>query len=244
LELVSGVDSKLSSTQIRLALEQRKYIQQHWFDLCSSLNISEELCMKWWMRIACAYSEPQRFYHTLDHIHSLLLLFDQVKHLLTYPNLVELSIWFHDVVYFPEYVHGKNESQSAEISISFMIQAELGETERYIVETMILSTISHQLPKDKDSFSALKDLEYFLDMDLSILGFEFNIYKSYALGIYYEYGYLYTFEKYCSGRVKVLNNIQSRSLLYFTDWFQSKYLKNAQSNLEIEIKHLQEHRLL
>ena len=48
------------------------------------------------------YTEPQRAYHTLQHIEESLVLFASVHHLAENPVDVELAIWFHDVIYDPK----------------------------------------------------------------------------------------------------------------------------------------------
>ncbi|MFV2032544.1 MAG: metal-dependent hydrolase, partial [Gammaproteobacteria bacterium] len=48
-----------------------------------------------------AYSEPQRYYHTLDHIEHCLSLFDKICSSLQSPEALELAIWFHDIIYRP-----------------------------------------------------------------------------------------------------------------------------------------------
>ena len=45
------------------------------------------------------YSEPHRAYHTLEHIGHCLDEFEQVRHLATNPDAVELALWYHDAIY-------------------------------------------------------------------------------------------------------------------------------------------------
>ena len=64
-----------------------------------------------------AYSEPQRHYHTLQHVKHMLESLHGVQPCLNEEMVmtVELAIWFHDCVYDP-YVKeaGKNERDSME----------------------------------------------------------------------------------------------------------------------------------
>ncbi len=60
------------------------------------------------------YADPQRAYHTLDHITDCLRHFDAVRHLAAWPAAVELAIWFHDAIYDPQ--RGDNETRSAELA--------------------------------------------------------------------------------------------------------------------------------
>lgn len=44
------------------------------------------------------YQEPQRHYHTTQHLYECLLLWREIKALLQQPCLVARALWFHDVV--------------------------------------------------------------------------------------------------------------------------------------------------
>ena len=50
-------------------------------------------------RLVQAYSEPGRFYHTLDRIEQSLKELDEVREHAEHPDRIEIAIWFHDAVY-------------------------------------------------------------------------------------------------------------------------------------------------
>ena len=69
-----------------------------------------------------AYSEPQRHYHTLEHVQSMLFSLQNAQSHLTDEErtIIQLAIWFHDYAYDPlakEY--GLNEKQSIERWVKF-----------------------------------------------------------------------------------------------------------------------------
>ncbi len=64
-----------------------------------------------WEMLTRHYSEPTRFYHTREHILECLNQYDQIKDNLISADAVQLSIWFHDVIYDIE--AKDNEEQSA-----------------------------------------------------------------------------------------------------------------------------------
>src|SRR5438552_3220534 len=64
--------------------------------------------------LVCAYSEPGRHYHTLDHIASLFRQLDQHGDGLVDRSAVELAIFFHDAVYVP--TRSDNEAASAALA--------------------------------------------------------------------------------------------------------------------------------
>ncbi|UZT77368.1 hypothetical protein OF113_20420 [Ectopseudomonas chengduensis] len=62
-----------------------------------------------------AYEEPQRHYHSLQHLRECLTHFEQARHLAQQPGEVAIALWFHDAIYD---VRGKNnERQSADWAI-------------------------------------------------------------------------------------------------------------------------------
>jgi hypothetical protein len=69
------VVGKLSSTSIRQWKSMNHFLNDHWKDLSSKLEIPAAVSLKWWKKLNQCYSEPQRFYHTLFHIESLLRVY-------------------------------------------------------------------------------------------------------------------------------------------------------------------------
>ena len=50
----------------------------------------------WHSRLLEAWSEPQRAYHTLQHLEECLNLLDETD--CKQPTVVEMALWFHDAV--------------------------------------------------------------------------------------------------------------------------------------------------
>ena len=59
------------------------------------------------------YQESHRAYHNLSHIWNLIQIHRNFRTQLAQPDLVELVIWFHDVIYDP--VSKSNEWDSARL---------------------------------------------------------------------------------------------------------------------------------
>ncbi len=108
-----------------------------------------------------SYSEPQRFYHTLDHIEHCLSLLDKIRSELQNPEALELAIWYHDVVYQPGSID--NEQLSAD---QFMTTSNgvFDDTLRNTIYRHIMATV-HDGSEVKDT-----DTHYMLDIDLSSFG--------------------------------------------------------------------------
>src|SRR3954447_17771415 len=57
------------------------------------------------------WSEPQRHYHTADHLAAVLCIIDENAAVAADPDAVRLAAWFHDAVYNPQRLD--NEEASA-----------------------------------------------------------------------------------------------------------------------------------
>jgi predicted metal-dependent HD superfamily phosphohydrolase len=80
----------------------------------------------WHARLLRCYAEPQRAYHTLQHLEECLLLLDDAKAtgLIAKPDLIEMALWFHDAVYNPQ--GSENEELSAQMALEALDQMMRG----------------------------------------------------------------------------------------------------------------------
>ena len=108
-----------------------------------------------------AYSEPQRHYHSKQHLAECLNVFGQVRHLAAHPGEVAIALWFHDAVYD---VRGKsNEQQSADWALRVLRHANADNNAQQRVECLIQATKHDATPTDGDQ-------QLLVDIDLCILG--------------------------------------------------------------------------
>lgn len=89
----------------------------------SSSGLHDRFCRLWhahggrdagqvFAGLAAHYAEPQRHYHTLAHIRRCLRTLDHYRASVPQPDLVELALWCHDVIYAP--AARDNEARSAD----------------------------------------------------------------------------------------------------------------------------------
>jgi predicted metal-dependent HD superfamily phosphohydrolase len=58
---------------------------------------NQKIVDKWWKTIQDAYTEPQRHYHTIEHINSMWTLLDRVpEEDVNDRNVVGFAIFFHE----------------------------------------------------------------------------------------------------------------------------------------------------
>lgn len=200
-----------------------KYVNsfnQYWDAFINKINMSKAQADMLYAVLLNAYTEPQRYYHTLQHIVECLDLFHQVKAWLDDPDAVELAIWFHDVVYNPQ--AKDNEELSAQ-RMQKLCQGILTESVIEKVYSWILATRQHQP-------SQQQDLNYLLDIDLAILGSSATRFLEYEQQIQCEYAWV-SKEIYRVKRAEVLLHFYHMQPLYQTEYFRTYFEENAKINL-------------
>ncbi|KAJ3075859.1 hypothetical protein HDU98_006629 [Podochytrium sp. JEL0797] len=201
-------------------------LKSSWYHHFSHPNAS--LAVKWWNIIETAYSEPQRRYHTFTHITSIWSLFTSTPNAHS-PVVTLLATCFHDLIYDP--MSSTNESDSADTFARFVSEAGslVSPGDALLVHQLIMSTVKHE-PSPMDS----ETCRFFLDLDLSVLGQEWEVYETYSAGIRFEYA-CFGDKEFREGRLKVLQRFLGRRELYYSVELKESFEKKARENIEKEI---------
>ncbi|WP_372844295.1 hypothetical protein [Psychrobacter sp.] len=215
----------------QIETELRAFFAQHLFAMSSHITPAKVHAL--WQGIAVRYNEPQRAYHSLQHIQQLFAQFEQIKHQLNELPIIALALFYHDVIYEP--TRSDNELKSAEhaaLSLSPYLTAEQCQH----IYALIMMTASHQIADIDDGLSKAKksDAAYLLDMDLSILGASWSEYKQYAQAVRQEYMHISSVD-YRVGRIAVLKELLAYPTLYLTDYYYARLEEQARENIEREI---------
>lgn len=187
------------------------------------------------MRAPCAglearYGEPQRRYHTLEHIRACLELLDGVQGLTPEDRLLlGYAIWWHDAVYDP--TRSDNEEQSAALARRELVGIGCPDAVIDEVARLVLLTKGHRVEPD-DRLGAL-----LVSIDLSILGANQEAYDAYAAQIRQEYAHVPA-DAFRLGRSIVLRKILAAPAIFPDPAFRDRYEAVARSNLEREIQAL------
>ncbi|MEO0895527.1 MAG: hypothetical protein AAFY71_03835 [Bacteroidota bacterium] len=200
-----------------------------WQNLCEGFSLPEPVGNETFQRLKTHYDEKHRAYHNLHHIQDLFKKMDRDRELLQQPLRVALAIWFHDIIYKP--YKSNNEVASAELFQKWMTPHLSDNSLVDQVSAYIVSTAKHIPELDH------KDLTWFLDADLSILGAHQTRYLQYTKEIRKEYS-LYPSFMYNRGRKAILKSMLARKNLFYTDLFQDRYEARARENIRMEIKML------
>ena len=177
-----------------------------------------------------AYNQPQRHYHTLEHIGEMLKITGKLGKGLPHPIELNLAVWFHDVVYDP---HSKtNEEQSAAMAEEHLAALGMEAHQRAIVKELILVT-----KHGAANTSSLAEADVLLDADLAILGASEQRYARYAADICKEYAWVPEAE-YRTGRKAVLDGFLKRQAIYRTAWLLAEGEERARENITGELAQL------
>ena len=175
-----------------------------------------------------AYASPDRFYHNLTHIEDCLSIFDQTSYLARYAEEVELAIWFHDSVYDTR--RNDNEQRSAEWARLVISRAGLSEDITDRVTRSILATRHDQEIIETDA-------RLLVDVDLSILGREADIFWRYEANIRKEYGWVPA-NVFRQRRLGILRRFLDRKYIYYHETFRDMFEARARMNIKHAITHL------
>ncbi|WP_322981153.1 N-methyl-D-aspartate receptor NMDAR2C subunit [Pseudomonas sp. C11] len=168
-----------------------------------------------------AYEEPQRYYHSLQHLHECLAHFEQVRHLAQQPGEVAIALWFHDAIYD---VRGKdNERQSADWACRVLASCQASQATLERVERLIMVTQHDATPSEADE-------QLLVDIDLAILGATPARFAEYDVQVRAEYAWVPGFV-YRMKRRKILQSFLARSTIYSTDHFRARHEAQARINL-------------
>lgn len=175
-----------------------------------------------------AYSQPLRAYHNVTHLEDCLRQLDGALSEAQRPNVVEAALWFHDAVYDPK--ASDNEEQSAAWARTSLLDAGVAEEAVRRIGAMILATKHNGEPDSSDA-------ALMLDIDLSILGREPNVFEQYDRAIREEYAWVPE-EQYRAARAAILERFLARPAIYGTGTFFRRFENQARVNLEETIRKL------
>ena len=195
-------------------------LEYQWNQLFGSLG-EELLISKAFNELVCRYSEDHRHYHTLAHIEACFKKLDEVSDSIDDIFSLKAAIWFHDVIYDPS--RNDNEEMSAQYAQSFLNSLKLNQDKISKVVELINLTKHNKTPITDDE-------KYLLDIDVSILGSDDDLYSCYEKSIRQEYKQIPD-ENYREGRINVLQSFLDSQHIYYTEYFRQRYEQQARKNI-------------
>ncbi|GER11693.1 HD domain-containing protein [Variovorax boronicumulans] len=171
------------------------------------------------------YGEPQRHYHTMQHLGECLAWFDREQALAERPGEVALALWFHDAIYD---VHAHdNEARSADWARQALQAAGASDASADRVHALVMATRHDAVPEGRDA-------ELLIDIDLSILGAERARFDEYERQVHAEYGFVPE-EIRLPRRRAILQRFLDRPAIYATPRLHALLEARARENLQRSI---------
>jgi predicted metal-dependent HD superfamily phosphohydrolase len=181
-----------------------------------------------YQRLLAGYHEPQRHYHTLDHIKHCLGMFEDCKALVHDPDSLEMAIWFHDVIL--ESGRRDNEARSADLYLELSAGVQRDET-RQLVKRLIMATL-HKGDSLEDA-----DSIYMVDIDLSSFGLSWEGFLRDSQNIRAENPHLGD-QDYQLNQTGFQRSLLARPRFFLSDFFFDRFEKQARDNLARYFEHL------
>lgn len=172
------------------------------------------------------WAEPQRRYHSTDHLVAVLGHLDTLAGHADDPAAVRLAAWFHDAVYRPD--RSENEERSADLAERALAELGLDDARTAEVARLVRLTATHDPAPDDTNGEAL------CDADLAILAAPPAPYAAYAAAVREEYGFVPD-AAFHEGRAAVLRQLLELPALFRTPYGRAEWEARARQNLTTEL---------
>jgi predicted metal-dependent HD superfamily phosphohydrolase len=156
-------------------------------------------------RVIARYAEPQRRYHTIEHLAAVQ---DRITEFATVDHdlfLVRLAGFYHDAIYDIPTRELTNEEASARLSRRDLSRAGLEQEDLNEVARLVRLTVTH-VPGSRDPNG-----ELLCDADLAVLGGSPEAYAAYVAQVSEEYAHLPRLD-FVRGRFQILRELAGRDL--------------------------------
>ncbi|CAL9491310.1 HD domain-containing protein [Streptomyces sp. enrichment culture] len=175
------------------------------------------------------WREPQRRYHTVEHLTAVLDRVDVLEQYARDPEVVRLAAWFHDAVYLPD--RSENEERSARLAERALREAGLPDAKTAEVARLVRLTVTHD-PADDDP-----DGMVLCDADLAILASPPSAYAVYTTAVREEYHFVPN-DAFRTGRAAILRQLLALPRLFRTPYGAEHWEATARYNLAAELEML------
>lgn len=172
-------------------------------------------------QLLAAYAEPQRQYHTLQHLGECLAWWVRERGQAEHPAEVLLALWFHDAIYD---VHAHdNEARSAEWAHDALCSTGVAPEVADRVHSLVMATRHDALPEGRDA-------ELLIDIDLAILGAAPARFDDYERQVQAEYSFVPEDVRRPRRRA-ILQRFLDRPAIYATPSMHARLEASARRNL-------------
>ncbi len=171
------------------------------------------------------HQELHRHYHNTSHLTFCLSQHSLAKTKIPNPDIVELSLWFHDVIYIPS--SPDNEQASAELFLK-LSQGQLPDSMNKAIVNAIKASTHQTTPLTDDE-------AFVLDIDLASIGLPWEEFNRDNEALRAEAPRIHD-NLYYEGKTAFLSTLLKRKRIYYTEYFFKNYEQQARNNIERYMK--------
>lgn len=175
--------------------------------------------------LVAAYNEPQRYYHSTQHLVECLNQFENAHSLCEHGAEVEAALWFHDAIY--DVRRSDNEALSADWARRAALEGGVAVEVADRIHALIMATQHTATPVGTDE-------HVLIDIDLSILGTDTARFAEYERQIRTEYAHVPE-PLFTQKRRAILQSFLDRPRIYSTAHFHAALEETARANLRAAI---------
>jgi predicted metal-dependent HD superfamily phosphohydrolase len=175
-------------------------------------------------RLYAAWSAESRRYHNVEHLIDCLRELDGANARVPTADLVELALWYHDVVYEPR--AGDCEERSARMLVLDAAALAIPLASAMDAAALVRATQHGALSDAARSVGA----DLVADIDLSILGRDVLRFMDYEFSVEEEYAPASTI-RFRFARGRFLATLLDREPLFRTEHFHSRYEERARGHI-------------
>lgn len=221
-----GVVLRLGSRPSGVKLPINMNLRERWHHNWQGLGLRPQTDVL--ERLLTRYSEPARFYHTVQHLDECFAHFDRAQSHAAHSAEISLALWFHDAIYDTR--AKDSEEQSAAWAVQVLEDSAAAPDIVARVRELVLATRHDAKPVGPDA-------ALLVDIDLAILGAAQARFDEYETQVRREYSWVPE-QDFCAGRGRVLQQFLQRETIYSTELFRAWFEANARNNLARSLKRL------
>ncbi|MDX1685738.1 MAG: hypothetical protein R3275_10920 [Saprospiraceae bacterium] len=193
-----------------------------WQDLASQYTDDLNWIQQLWEEIVAYYSRPDRHYHNLSHLEYLLGWYEKLRNKLTDPEAFIFAIFYHDIIY--DVCRDDNEDRSADLAEKRMTQLNVPQSTIDLCRDHIMATQGHLPTSDPDT-------NYFIDIDISVLGEDPELFLKYSQQIRLEHSHRDD-EEFWKARKVFFESYLNRDHIFATEEFRKSHEDQARRNMK------------
>lgn len=225
---------EINTIEETMTKNESSSIMERWFSLFPLDDYDQSNVSSVYDTIVENYLEPERYYHNLSHIESMLDKIDEMTRIYKFNTpqskfIIYCATFFHDIIYDTH--SNNNEELSAQLANDLL--KKLGVKKNIIKQIieLILITENHKIDSSRSVSENLQKI--IIDADISIMAAPVEDYLEYAKNIRYEYKHIddRTFRE---NRTIFLSSILNRDSIFNTEYMKELYEKDAKDNIKVE----------